>query len=171
MAKFFLRFRWGDPEALAREIGAASAALASARTGGDVTLAIEQACRLAMALTAADREHEAVALLADPLANARKLGDPAHIAWTLHYFATAEQYCGDRDAAQLHFAEALDIATSHDLREVEHFVWHHRGRCFAEQGDVPEARRCFEKALAIREEIDEPRAEKTRQALAALDAL
>ena len=67
------------------------------------------------------------------------------------------------------FAEALAIATDNGLRDVEHYVLHHLGRCYAEQGDIPSARHCFERALEIRLELKEPRAERTRQALAALN--
>lgn len=168
---FFQRFRWNDPGALAREIDEAQSAFATARSSNDARSEIEAACRLGNALTAADREVEAVVLLEGALIKAQTLGEPAHLAWTLHYLATAEQYCGHRELAQEHFAEALDIATANGLREIEHFVWHHRGRCYVELGDIAEARHCFECALAIRLDLGEPRAEKTRQALAALDAL
>jgi tetratricopeptide (TPR) repeat protein len=169
--EFFLRFRWSDADALAHEIVAAEGALLEARAAGNAHGEIEASCRLANAFTAADREKEAVALLRPLPAIARGANHAADLAWVLHHLATAEQYCGDREAAQVHFAEALDVVTIHPLPEVEHFIWHHRGRCYAEQGAIGEARRCFEKALTIRERLGDPRAEKSRQAVAVLDAL
>lgn len=165
---FFLRFRWSDPEALDREIEDARIAHASAQnTAGEV----ETACRLGIALTAADREAEAAVLLDTILAKARAHPESAPAAWLLLYLATARQYLGERTVAQSMFDEALTIATTLGLRDLEHYVLHHRGRCYAEQNDLVEARRCFERALEIRLELGEPRAERTRQAIAALDKL
>jgi tetratricopeptide (TPR) repeat protein len=168
---FFLRFRWSDAAALDREIGKARLALAAAHDAGDASAEIEMACRLGTALIAADREAAAAELLSGLLPKAQTLNDPAHAAWILHHLATAEQYCGDRELAQTHFGAALDIATTHEFIHVEHFVWHHRGRCYAEQGEIARARNCFEKALAIRRRLGDPRAEKTQQAIDLLDAL
>jgi tetratricopeptide (TPR) repeat protein len=168
---FFMRFRWSDSDALAREIADAQSALAAARASGDVAAEIEMTCRFGIALIAADREAEAEALFSSTLTKACSLGQPSHTAWVLHHLATAQQYCGDRDMAQANFVEALDITTAHGLREIEHYIWHHRGRCFVEQGKIAEARICFEKALAIRKQLGDPRAERTQQAIAALDAL
>jgi len=163
---FFLRFRWSDPDALEREIE--DARLAYANTV-DAAGEIDAACRLGIALTAADREAEAAALLDAALTKARLLPDAEPAAWVLLYLATARQYLGERAVAQAMFDEALAIAAAHGFREVEHYVLHHRGRCYAEQNNVVEARRCFERALQIRLELGEPRAERTRQAIAALD--
>jgi tetratricopeptide (TPR) repeat protein len=165
---FFLRFRWSDPKALEREIEDAGTEYARA----DNTAAeVDAACRLGIALTAADRESEAAVLLDAALAKARDLPQPAPAAWLLLYLATARQYLGERALAQSMFDEALATATAHGLRDLEHYVLHHRGRCYAEQNDLVEARRCFERALEIRLELGEPRAERSRQAIAALNEL
>jgi tetratricopeptide (TPR) repeat protein len=166
--RFFLRFRWSDPKALEREID--DARLAHASASGTAAEA-EAACRLGIALTAADRESEAASLLDATLTKARHLPEATPAAWVLLYLATARQYLGERTVAQSMFDEALTIATAHELREVEHYVLHHRGRCYAEQNDLAEAKRCFERALEIRLELGEPRAERTRQAIAALNEL
>ena len=168
---FFQRFRWNDADALQRELAEADAALSNARGISPVEDEIECACRLGSALTAADREREAVVILDDALAKARTLGKYAPIAWSLLYLATARQYLGEYAIAQTAFSEALEIAQRHALRDIEHYVLHHRGRCYAEQSDLIEARRCFERALEIRLALGEPRAQRTREALAALDAL
>jgi tetratricopeptide (TPR) repeat protein len=164
--RLFLRFRWRDPKALEHEIHDARLAHASA---GDTATEVEAACRLGIALTAADRESEAATLLDATLAKARHLLEAAPTAWVLLHLATARQYVDERTIAQSMFEEALTIATAHGLREIEHYVLHHRGRCYVEQKDLAEAKRCFERALEIRLELGEPRAERTRQAIAALN--
>jgi tetratricopeptide (TPR) repeat protein len=168
---FFLRYRWPDQAALTAEIAEASDELAAARKANDTAAEVDNACRLAVALTAADREAEAADLLETALPKARATADHASIGFTLLYLATARQYLGERVLAQTMFAEALDIATAHSLRDLEHYAWHHRGRCFAEMRDLPAARDAFERALKIRIELKEPRAERTRQAIALLDTL
>lgn len=168
---FFLRYRWSDPLALERELAEAQTAHAEARNTGDTAAELEAACRLATALTAADRESEASALLEDALPKARALAQPAPVAWVLLGLATARQYLSQREVAQSMFAKALEVAQTNKLQDIEHFVLHHRGRCYAEQNEVEKARDCFERALKIRLELGEPRAERTREALAALDKL
>jgi tetratricopeptide (TPR) repeat protein len=164
---FFQRFRWSDAAALQRELADAQAALAAGRNATDAEA--ECACRLATALIAADRETEAAALLQETLPKARALNQSAPIAWVLLGLATARQYLGQRELAQSIFAEALEITQTSGLRDIEHFVLHHRARCYAEQHELDNARRCFEHALEIRLALGEPRAERTREALAALD--
>jgi tetratricopeptide (TPR) repeat protein len=165
---FFQRFRWSDAAALAREIDEARAAHAAAQNTGDVRAEVEAACQLGNALTAADCEAEAARLLEAALVSARTLADPVPRAWVTLHLATARQYLGDRALAQDLFEEALNLAVAHCQRELEHYVLHHRGRCYAEQRDPERARAAFEAALKIRLELGEPRAERTRQALAAL---
>ena len=167
---FFQRFRWNDAAALARELDDTRAAHATARATGDLPAEVDNACRLGNALIAADREAEAAELLEDALAKARTLSQPEPQAWVLLYLATARQYLGERPLAQTLFQRALDLAAAHGLREVEHYTLHHRGRCYAEQRDVERARAAFEAALKIRLELGEPRAERSRQALIALDS-
>lgn len=168
---FFLRYRWPDPVALAAEIAEASAELAAARNKNDIAGELDNVGRLAVALTAADREAEAAELLEAALPKARTSGDHASTGFTLLYLATARQYLGERTLARAMFAEALDIATAHGLRDLEHYAWHHLGRCLAEMRDIPAARDCFERALKIRLELNEPRAERSRQAIALLNTL
>jgi tetratricopeptide (TPR) repeat protein len=124
-----------------------------------------------VALTVADREAEAAELLNENLIKARELGNQALIGWTLLYLATARQYLGQRAEAHTMFAEALGIATAHGMRDLESYVWHHRGRCFAEDRSIPAARDCFERALRLRLELGDPRAERSREALVLLVSL
>lgn len=168
---FFLRFRWSDAAALQREIAEAQVAYRTARVAENPASEIEVACRLATGLIAADREAEAAVLLEDALPKARALNQPTSTAWVLLGLATARQYLDQRDLAQSLFAEALDITQINNLQDIEHFVLHHQGRCYAEQHDLDKARRCFERALEIRLALGEPRAERTREALAALGKL
>lgn len=168
---YFLRYRWPDPAALAAEIAEARAELIAARNANNTAGEADNACRLAIALTAADREAEAAVLLEEVLPKVRATGDHASIGLTLLYLATARQYLGEHPRAQAMFAEALGIATVHGFRDLEHYVWHHRGRCFAEMRNFRDARDCFERALKLRLELADPRAERSRQALALLDEL
>jgi tetratricopeptide (TPR) repeat protein len=168
---FFLRFRWSDAAALQREIAEAQVAYRTARVAENPASEIEVACRLATGLIAADREAEAAVLLEDALLKARTLNAPSPTAWVLLGLATARQYLGQGELAQTIFAEALEITQTNNLRDIEHFVLHHRGRCYAEQNELDNARRCFKRALEIRLALGEPRAERTREALVALDNL
>ena len=168
---FFQRFRWSDAAALQHEIAEARVAYSTARDPENPASEIEAACRLATGLIAADHEAEAAVLLEEALLKARALSQPTPTALALLGLATARQYLGQRELAQAMFAEALDITQTNNLQGIEHYVLHHQGRCYAEQRDLDNARRCFERALEIRLTLGEPRAQRTREALAALDKL
>jgi tetratricopeptide (TPR) repeat protein len=167
----FMRFRWNDAQALANEIAEAQEARNAAVAAQDIHAEVEATCRLGVALTAADREAEAAKLLTPTLAKARVLADPAPTAWTLLSLATARQYLGEHTEALAMFAEGLDIATRNGLRDVEHYLWHHRGRCHAELRDIAKARDCFERALKLRLELGDPRASRSREAIEMLEKL
>ena len=85
------------------------------------------------------------------------------------HLATARQYVGERDLAQALFDAALERAHACGIDHFDHFILHHQGRCFAEQGRLKAARSCFERALALRRQLGEPRfIESTEAALAEL---
>jgi tetratricopeptide (TPR) repeat protein len=158
------------------------AALEAART--DLTSAVEAApgegaggavldaaVDLAEALTIAGREQEAVALARPAVNVARDTGRSETLRWALLVLATAEHYADETAAAEAHFREALEHARTSGDRVLEHYTLHHLGRFLVDAGRTDEAAACFEACLVIREELDEPRAESTRAALAALTAV
>jgi tetratricopeptide (TPR) repeat protein len=164
---FFQRFTRDDTAALAREMESASAGLARARQSGDEPGQLAAANLLGNLLTVARQEQAAADLEGWALTLARKLGDRREEAAALMNLATARQYLGQRDEAHTLFEEALGCGDP----ELEHFIQHHRGRCYAEQGRKDEARLCFERALFLRTQAGEPRAERSQAALDALDTL
>lgn len=85
---------------------------------------------------------------------------------------TARQYLGQRDLAQNLFREGLVLAQLYAIPDHDNFFYHHQGRCHAEQGNIGEARQCFERALKLRRQLgDEQRAARTQAALDALAEL
>jgi tetratricopeptide (TPR) repeat protein len=122
-------------------------------------------------LTIASDERGAAEILEPALALARRLGDKVREVEALLSLATARQYLGERAAAQILFQEALDRARADQVSQFEHFIVHHRGRCYVEQGEIAAARDCFVAALALRKALGKPRyIASTERALAALDS-
>jgi tetratricopeptide (TPR) repeat protein len=142
----------------------ARTALAEAR---DDDATVEAEISLGEALTVARREQEAIAVLLPAVGRARSLS-AALLGWALLMLATAEQYASS-DAAS-HFDEALRIARDEQDEELEHYCLHHLGRFLVDQGQRDAAREAFASCLVIRERLGEPRAARTREAIAALDA-
>jgi tetratricopeptide (TPR) repeat protein len=166
---FFLRFDWSNEAELPREIEKASADLAKARKAGDLVRQLKVASVLGSMLTTARQEEAAVGLLEWALPLAYELGDKQQEAGVLLNLATARQYLGQRDEAQVLFQQAFELALDENLPELEAFIQHHRGRCHAEQGKTGEARLCFERALHIRKQIGSERAANSQKALDALE--
>ena len=167
---FFERYRASDPGALARRIAEERALLAAARSAGDRPREVAIACSLGGNLTVAGEEDAAVEILDVAVVQARRLGDAALEVETLLNLATARQYLGDHAGAQGLFDDALDRARATEGARFTHFILHHRGRCYVEQGATAEARRCFAEALALRKALGERRfIVSTERALAALD--
>lgn len=79
--------------------------------------------RLGFSLTPVGREAEAAGHLEAALAMARQLGD--------------------------HEQEVAAYGTGGQV----HYLLHHRGRCYAEQGQAADARRCLEQALVLRQQL------------------
>jgi hypothetical protein len=168
--EFFQRYRASDPEALTRRIAEDRARLAAARAGGDAATELAASCGLGLNLTIAGDERGAAEILGVALVLARRLGDKVREVEALLSLATARQYLAERDAAQMLFQEALDLARAGKVTQFEHFILHHRGRCHVEQGEIAAARLCFVEALALRRALGEQRfIASTERALAALD--
>jgi HTH-type transcriptional regulator, pleiotropic regulator of extracellular virulence genes len=171
---FFRRFRFADddlPEVEA-ELAADRAVLAAAGPDAASAAVLAALTGLGESLTALGHEAEAAAHLETALVMARQLGDHDQEVSALLHLATARQYLDDRDTAQQLFQAGLDAADRYGLSRQRHFLLHHRGRCYAEQGQLPAARDCFQQALALRQQLGDPRfIASTQNALADLDRL
>jgi tetratricopeptide (TPR) repeat protein len=169
--RFFRRYRFRDedlPE-VEREIAEDSAAAAS---GGPPSVILPALIGLGSALIPLDREEEAAARLEAALALARELGDHEQEIAALLHLATALQYLGEYDRAQRLFQAGLDASAEYGIDADRHFLLHHRGRCYAEQGRLADARQCLEQALALREQLGQKRyIASSRSALDDLDRL
>lgn len=167
---FFQRYRASDPDALASRIAQQRALLAAAQSAGDRKREAAIACRLGGDLTIAGEEEAAADILDVAVMLARRLGDAVLEVEALLNLATARQYLGDHATAQVLFQDALDRARGTEAARFQHFILHHRGRCYVEQGETAAARRCFVEALALRKALGDPRfVASTERALAALD--
>jgi tetratricopeptide (TPR) repeat protein len=166
---FFLRFDWPDEARLPREIEKASVDLAKARKSSDMARQLQIASVLGNLLTTARQEAAAIDLLEWALPLAYELGDRKEEAGVLLNLATARQYLGQREEAQVVFQQAFELARDENLPELEAFIQHHRGRCYAEQGKTGQAQLCFERALHIRRQIGSDRAANSQAALEALE--
>jgi len=156
-SEFFRRFRFPDAhlEKVLREIAGDQAAIACAAEASPVT--VEALIRLGFNLTPLGREAEAVAYLESALAMARQLGEPGQEIRTLLHLGTARQYLGEHEQAQLLFGAGLAKSAEYGIDDQVHYLLHHRGRCYAEQGQLHDARACLEQALTLRQQIGDPR--------------
>ena len=154
---YFRRFRFDDADLdeVRREIAADQA---TAAEGMDASPALVAALvRLGFLLIPVGREAEAVGHLEAGLAMARQLGEHGQEISALLHLATAYQYLGERDRAQALFQQGLDKAAEYGIDDERHYLLHHRGRCYAEQGRLREAHGCLAEALALRQQTGPPR--------------
>lgn len=168
----FQRFTPADLAAHQRQIADASDALHAEQASGEPVARLDAAGLLGALLTGARREAEADAVLAPHLQLARDYPHTEPAGWLLLALATNDQYLGRHTRANAVFDEALLLAQRNGWERLQHFILHHWGRCWVEQGDLARARDCFTAALALRERLAEPRfVDSTRRALAAIDAI
>lgn len=166
----FQRFQSSEPEVLAKRVQRDHEQLEHARLAQDEQMQLELLSRIGNNTTILGREAEALPFIEQALVLARRRRDKQREIGNLLHLATARQYLDQRDLAQTLFQRALDKGRAYGVKEYEHFVWHHRGRCYVEQGKIEEARVCFEQALVLREETGDQRfIDSTRKALDALD--
>jgi tetratricopeptide (TPR) repeat protein len=152
---FFRRFRFSDDDlAEVRAEIAADRAIVAAAASPEVVAA---QVRLGEYLIPLGSEAEAAAHLEAALDLARQLGDRDHEISALLHLATARQYLGEREVAQELFQAGLDACAAYGIENQRHYLLHHRGRCYAEQGRIPEARACLEQALTLRQQLGDPR--------------
>jgi tetratricopeptide (TPR) repeat protein len=166
-----MRFSPPDQHALANGITETRTKLAAAVQAGEVLAVVEAAADLASMLTTARMEVEAVQILEGhmQLADASAEHEPA--GWFWNAYATALQYCGRRNEAEPYFSRSIELAKAYGWRRLEALALHHLGRSLTEQRRFIEAESRISEALAIRVELNEPRQESSRRALAELAAL
>jgi tetratricopeptide (TPR) repeat protein len=167
----FMRFSAPDPAVLERSIRDTRSKLAEALSRGDQSAILDCAADLGGMLTTARNEAEALDLLRTHESLASSHPSAEQIAWFWNALGTALQYIGERPVAEAYFAKA--VATAHDggWRRIEAMALHHWGRSLVEQGRLDEAESRITQALAIREELGEPRQETSRKALAEIAKL
>lgn len=151
------------------EVAADRLRLDEARRRGNQAAMLTISTGIGFGLYITANEAEAAPMLDGALTLARQLGERSAEIEVLLHLATARQYLGERDLAQALFQEALDRSDAYGIDEFVHFILHHQGRCYAEQGRVEEARLSFERALPLRERLGDPRfINSTRAAIADL---
>ncbi len=160
--RFFRRHVPPDPAGLRADIARQRGLIEAARAAGDGAAELEAMTALGHELFMAGEEAEAAPLLDAALVLARD--NPKAQIEVLLGLATARQYLGARELAQSLFAAALALCETSGVREQEHFLLHHRGRCYVEQGRIGEARAAFEQALAIRKTLGNRRFIESSQA-------
>jgi tetratricopeptide (TPR) repeat protein len=156
---FFRRFRFSDEDrdGVLRDIEADRGVLAAGIPGAASPAILRAQVRLGFSLTPLGEEAEAAEHLETAAAMARMLSEHGQEISALLHLATAVQYLGDRDRAQQLFQEGLDKAAGYGIGDDVHFLLHHRARCYAEQGQIAEARECMAQALALRQQLGDQR--------------
>ena len=166
----FQRFTVDNQGELREQIKKAEADLSEARERNEQDVVFGVAAALGSMLTTARREVEARSLLLASLEESRRGGTSESTGKLLLNLATANQYLDRRQEANAQFNEALEIAQSSGLQELEHFVLHHWGRSLVEEGETDRARILFTRALELRQKLNDPRQASTRNALEAIGA-
>ena len=167
----FQRFSPPDTAALAADMVETRAKLERAVEAGDAHAVVEHAADLGSMLTTARQEGAAVALLDPHRALADTLPGREVSGWFWNALATALQYTGQREQANAIFAKALSQCQTQGWSRLQSFVLQHWGRSLVEQGELHQAHRLFVDALAIRQQLDDPRQASTKRALAELAQL
>jgi tetratricopeptide (TPR) repeat protein len=167
----FMRYTAPDATALEEGVVVARSKLAEAQACGNESAILDQVADLGGMLTTARREASALELLRayEKLAISRESEEQS--AWYWNALATALQYTGERVAAEAYFAKAVAVAKVGGWRRIEAMTLHHWGRSLVEQGQLDAAESRIAQALAIREELGEPRQETSRKALAEIARL
>ncbi len=167
----FQRFTAPDPAALEASISDKCAGLAAAQQAGDELAIVDHTADLGALLTTARREAEALPLMQAQLDRVEAFSSAEVAGWFWNAYATALQYNGRRDEADPAFAKALALSRAGGWLRLQSFVLQHWGRSLVEQGRLDDAQARFEEALAIRQQLDDPRTASTEAALAGLAEL
>jgi len=170
----FLRFTAPDPEALARKILVLREQLMQAQQSAAADEALLDVVADLAGLLITDRQQaEALLLLRahEALAEARQAKSAeGHevLGWFWCAYATALQYQGQRAEAEPIFARTVAQCQAAGWGRLQAMVLQHWGRSLAEQGRFDEAESRFNEALALRVQLQDPKQESSRQALALL---
>lgn len=168
----FQRFTAPDPAALEAGILEMQTKLSEAiRVGAPPADIVDHAGDLGSMLTTARHEAEALHILDAHRALAETLSTQEVAGWFLNAHATALQYMGRREEANTVFAHALALCRAGGWQRLQSFVLHHWGRSLVEQGRWDDAEQYFSEALAIRQQLDDPRQASTQRALEGLAQL
>jgi tetratricopeptide (TPR) repeat protein len=167
----FQRFTAPDVAALEISIAEHRARLARALQAGDALGMVDHTGDLAGLLTTARREAEALELLQAQVDRVEQFSTCEVSGWFWNAYATALQYNGQRAQAEPAFAKALTLSRAGGWLRLQSFVLQHWGRSLVEQGDLDQAQRKFEEALAIRRQLKDPRQASTEAALLGLAQL
>lgn len=161
----FRRFHAPDPDTLQQCNVTDLLKLADAQRCQALKSELEISSRVGTGLYIAGDEAKAAPILERAVEIARILYDQDSEIFALFNLATAKQYLDERDLAQALFVEALELSRRTGIDKFDHYILHHQGRCFVEQGEIDKARSCFQNALAIRTRIGDPRAASSQAAL------
>jgi tetratricopeptide (TPR) repeat protein len=167
----FMRYSAPDAVALERSIAETRTKLAGAVQAGEALAVVDAAADLASMLTTARMEFEARQVLDEHMPCLEPCDGHEATGWYWNAYATALQYCDKRSQADTYFTKAIDLARTNGWRRLEALALHHFGRCLVEQDRLAEAESRISEALAIRVELNEPRQESSRRALAELSVL
>ena len=167
----FQRFSSPDAAALEANMVETRAKLEHAVEACNMHAIVEHAADLGSMLTTARREVAAVALLDPHRALANALPEREASGWFWNALATALQYTGQREQANAIFAKALSQCQAQGWSRLQSFVLQHWGRSLVEQGELHQAHRLFVEALAIRQQLNDPRQASTQRALAEIARL
>jgi tetratricopeptide (TPR) repeat protein len=154
-----------DPAALVASIAALTTLLAGGLAPAEE---LTVRARLGVELRRARRLDEALAVLTEEVALARRMAQPYRVQHARIRLAHVHQWRGEFEVADAQFAELLAAATGLPAR-TQAFTLQHAGRNAFDQRRWAEAARLFAAALEIRERIGAPadQRESSREALAA----
>lgn len=165
----FMRYTAPDAQALAQGIARKREQLALAVQAGAALATVDHAADLAALLTTDRREREALPLLSTHAAAADALPHEEASGWFWNAYATALQYAGQRDEADLCFAKTLQLARAGGWQRLQALALHHWGRSLVEQGRLADAQARITEALDIRTQLGDARGQASSQQ--ALDML
>jgi tetratricopeptide (TPR) repeat protein len=166
--RFFMRYISNDPEKLEKDINEKAHDLKQAH--GEYETFVKS-IDLSEYLTIAGRERESIELLQPYIENGIKNAADEDLAWLYLNYATASQYAKKSNNADKYFKKALSLGEEKDLQAVTHYILHHYGRFLVEQKEYDRARQCFEKALSIRQRLNDQRVASTQKAIDSLDII
>jgi tetratricopeptide (TPR) repeat protein len=165
---FFMRYKSNDPEKLEKEIVDQINDLEQTHQEYDVFV---KSIDLSENLTVAGRENDAIELLQTYIETEKLKAEAEDLAWLYLNYATANQYARKSTIADEYFKKALVHAEEKSLETVTHYIFQHYGRFLVEQKEYEHAKKYFEKALSIRERLNDHRVVSTQMALDSLNII